>query len=588
MTKRLPKKDVVVVGLGWCGSILAHEMAEAGLDVVAIDRGPWRDTATDFNIGYAQDELRYVHRHELMLSAAEETYTFRNDARQTALPMREYGSFLLGTGTGGSGAHWAGLTWRYHPTDFRLRSHLAERYGAAAIPDDLWVRDWGVTYEELEPYFDRFEYVAGIAGRAGVLNGAVQPGGNPFEGSRSRPYPLPPMKMSLAPTMFAEATREMGYSPFPTPSANATEAYTNPLGVTMGPCTYCGFCSRCGCANYAKASPQTTILPALMRKPNFTARMRSEVLKVELDASGKRATGVTFVDETGAVFEQPADLVLLAAFTLPNVRLLFLSGIGQPYDPVAGEGLVGRNYAYQTNSAVQLFFDDKRFNAFASAGGLGQGIDEFNGDNFDHGGLGFFGGASVMSNVTSAWPIGNRMTPPGTPRWGAAWKQATAKHFLSTTVVRTQGSSYPSRGNCLDVDPTYTDNHGRPMMRLTFDFTPNDLRMSAYVTEKASAISRAMGPNQMHTAPARGSYDIVPFQSTHNTGGAIMGSDPKSSVVNRYLQSWDVPNLFVVGASAFPQNAGYNPTGTVGALAYWTADAIRRSYLKNPGPLVPA
>jgi gluconate 2-dehydrogenase alpha chain len=80
----------------------------------------------------------------------------------------------------------------------------------------------------------------------------------------------------------------------------------------------------------------------------------------------------------------------------------------------------------------------------------------------------------------------------------------------------------------------------------------------------------------------------VPYQSTHNTGGAIMGADPKTSAINRYLQSWDVPNVFVIGASAFPQNAGYNPTGTVGALAFVAADAIINQYLKAPGPLVPS
>jgi gluconate 2-dehydrogenase alpha chain len=81
-------------------------------------------------------------------------------------------------------------------------------------------------------------------------------------------------------------------------------------------------------------------------------------------------------------------------------------------------------------------------------------------------------------------------------------------------------------------------------------------------------------------------YSTVPYQSTHNTGGAVMGADPKTSAVNKYLQSWDVPNVFVIGASAFPQNAGYNPTGTVGALAYFAADAIINKYLKAPGPLV--
>lgn len=586
--KTMPKKDVVIVGLGWCGSIMAVEMAEAGLDVIAFERGPWRDTATDFNVGYVQDELRYVIQQELMIAASNETYTFRNASHQIALPIREYGSFLLGTGLGGSGAHWSGLTWRYHPTDMVLRSHLTERYGKRAIPEELLIQDWGVTYDELEPFYDKFEKMAGIAGKAGNLNGQLRDGGNPFEGRRSNEFPLPPMQMTYAPTLFAEAARSLDMKPFYTPSANASAVYTNQYGVTMGPCTYCGYCSRCGCANFSKATPQNNIIPALLRQPKFTAQTNSEVLHVVLDSSGRRATGVVYMDGAGNRIKQPADLVILCAFSVPNVRMLFLSGVGKAYNPDTNEGLVGKNYAYQTNSAVQCFFDAKNFNPFIAGGGVGQGCDEYNGDNFDHSGLGFFGGACIMSNVTSGWPISNRMVPPGTPRWGKEWKKATRDNYLSTTVVRTQGSSYPTRSNYLDVDPTYTDRHGRKMMRLTFEFPENDLKMSRFVTAKAELVGKAMGARQTVAKPATGPYNIVPFQSTHNTGGAIMGDNPRTSVVNKYLQCWDVPNLFVVGGSALPQNAGYNPTATVGALSYWAAHAIRTQYLKNPGPLVQA
>jgi gluconate 2-dehydrogenase alpha chain len=110
-----------------------------------------------------------------------------------------------------------------------------------------------------------------------------------------------------------------------------------------------------------------------------------------------------------------------------------------------------------------------------------------------------------------------------------------------------------------------------------------------YTLGVAAKIARAM--NATITGPARsrrGDYDIVPYQSTHNTGGTIMGTDPKTSVVNRYLQSWDADNLFIMGASAFPQQPAYNPTGPVGALAYWSAEAIVNRYVKSPGPLVPA
>ena len=141
----------------------------------------------------------------------------------------------------------------------------------------------------------------------------------------------------------------------------------------------------------------------------------------------------------------------------------------------------------------------------------------------------------------------------------------------------------------LDLDPTYKDPLGRPLMRMTFDYQDNERKMARYMAERCVEIAKAMGARQTTLNTLTGPWSVIPYQTTHNTGGAVMGTDPKTSALNRYLQSWDVPNVFVMGASAFPQNAGYNPTGTVGALTYWALDAIKSQYLKNPGrPLVQA
>ncbi|MCW5691590.1 MAG: GMC family oxidoreductase [Pseudolabrys sp.] len=588
MARKLPRKDVVIVGFGWTGAILAHELTEAGLDVVAIERGPWRDTATDFNIGYMPDELRYAVRRDLFLQPVQETLTMRNNVSETALPMRDFGSFLPGTGVGGAGVHWNGHTWRFDPADFQLKTHLTERYGAGRIAD-LQVEDWGVTYDEMESAYDRFEYLCGISGKAGNLGGNIQDGGNPFEGARKREYPLPPMKMTYAPTLFAQAAKSLGLHPFPTPSANLSKPYVNPLGIGMGECTYCGFCERFGCANYSKSSAQTTILPVLMRKSNFEARCNSEVMQVNLDPSGKMAKSVTYVDSSGVEWEQPAEMVLLCAYGLHNARLMMLSNIGKIYDPQTGEGTVGRNYCYQTNAGMQLFFDDKNFNPFIAAGACGQTVDDFNGDHFDHGSVDFVGGAGINCIPTNGRPIGFRPVPPGTPRWGSEWKKATKDNYLKSFAFSSQGSSYAARGNYLDLDPTYKDRFGRPLMRMTFDFPDNDIRMSHWVSDRMEEIAKALNPKKYVSGKRNKSWNSVPYQSTHNTGGATMGANPKTSAVNKYLQSWDVPNVFVIGASAFQQNAGKNPTGTVGALAFHAADAIRNQYLRNPGaPLVQA
>jgi gluconate 2-dehydrogenase alpha chain len=234
VAKKLPPVDVVLVGFGWTGAIMGNELTDAGLNVVALERGSWRDTSTDFAVTFAQDELRYYYRHALFEEPARETLTFRNNAGQTALPMRKLGSFLPGTGVGGAGIHWNGMTFRFLPSDFQARSHNIERYGAGVMSDTMTVQDWGVSYDELEPYYDKFEYLCGISGKAGNIKGQKIDGGNPFEGARTRDYPNPPLEQVYGPTLFAQAAKELGYHPFPGPAANMSRAYTNPLGIDAG------------------------------------------------------------------------------------------------------------------------------------------------------------------------------------------------------------------------------------------------------------------------------------------------------------------------------------------------------------------
>ncbi len=585
MATKLKSVDVVTVGVGLTGTILAKELADTGLKVVGLERGRWRDTDPDFAMPGVHDELKYVRRHELMQDLSKETLTFRNATNETALPMRYLGSFKPGEGVGGAAVHWGGLTWRFLPWDFETKSRTLARYGKNQVAEDCTLQDWGITYDELEPHFDRFEYLYGISGKAGNIKGKIIPGGNPFEGARTREYPNPPMKTTYAGSLFAKAAESLGYKPFPAPTAANSRQYKNEYGATINACVYCGYCESFACEMGAKASPQTTVLPVLMQNKNYELRTLCNVVRVNLDSEKKRAVSVTYVDSRGREFEQPAELVFLASYVFNNVRLMLQSGIGKPYDPVTNTGVVGRNYAYQTPSSVTLFFEDKNFNSFMGAGGLGLAIDEFNGDNFDHSGLGFIGGGFLRAVSTGARPIEVRPVPQGTPRWGSEWKKAVAKYFNRSFSITIQGACQSYRTNYLDLDPTYRDAYGLPLLRMTFDRHENETKMSVWLTNKAAEIAKAVGPAKMTVSPRTGKYTIVPYQSTHNTGGAVMGADPATSAVNKYLQSWDVPNVFVVGASAFPQNGGYNPTGTVGALTFQALDAIKTRYLKRPGAL---
>jgi gluconate 2-dehydrogenase alpha chain len=582
--------DAVVIGLGWTGSILSMELASEGLNVVALERGQKRDTAPDFTYPKAVDELKYGIRGELFRKLSLETLTVRHKIDDVAVPYRQYNAFLLPDHVGGAGMHWNGQLYRPSPEELKFRTRNVERYGAKFLPEDMTIQDYDVSYDELEPYFDRFEYLNGTSGQAGNLNGTIMPGGNPYEGSRSRGYPTPPVADTQAALLFAKAAKELGHHPFPQPSANCSEPYTNFYGVRLGPCNLCGFCERFGCYLYSKGTPQTTILPALSRLPNFELRAQSHVTRINLDSTGTKAIGVTYVDAAGAEVFQPAELVILSSFQTNNVRMMLLSRIGKPYDPKTGTGVIGKNYAYQMMSATSVFYDkDVAINPFIGAGSGGsQIVDEFNADHFDHGPHGFVGGAYIIGGQTGGRPIQQLAVPPGTPAWGAAWKRAAKDSYLHTTNVVTHGSVMSYRDAYLDLDPTYRDSLGQPLLRMTFDWHDNEYKLTRYVTDRALEVVDKMNPKARSTLIRQPGdhFNVRQYQTTHTTGGVITGADPTTSALNRYLQSWDVPNLFVMGASAFPQNIGYNPTGLVGALAYFAADAIRTKYLKAPGPLV--
>ena len=571
MPKKLPKTDVVIVGVGWAGGIIASELTKQGLNVVGLEKGKERLTEDYYMV---HDELRYALRYELMQDLSKETITFRSNEKIRALPMRQYGSFLLGDGIGGAGVHWNGQTFRFLPYDFQIRTLTEERYGKNKIPPEMTLQDWGITYDELEPYFDKFEKMAGISGQDA-----------PLGGKRSSPYPTPPMKFTPPMNLFTEAAKRLNLHPYPVPSANLSENYTNPDGITRAACQYCGFCERFGCEYGAKADPVVTVIPVAKKTGKFEIRTHSNVRRVL--HSGGKATGVLYIDTTtGEEIEQPADIVVLTSYVFSNVKLLLLSQIGKPYDPSTGEGVIGKNYAYQVIKGNAVgFFDDQKFNLFAGAGALGVCVDDYNGDNFDHSNLNFIHGANIALTQTGQRPIQNNAVPEGTPKWGKQFKAASLKYANSVLSVGSQGASMPYRHHYLDLDPTYKDAFGDPLVRITFDFEEQDRQLAKYISERCGEIAKEMGASSVITLKELGPYEITTYQSTHNTGGVIMGAEPETSAVNNYLQMWDMENLFVVGAVNFPHNSGYNPTGTVGALAYRAAEGIL-NYRQKGGILV--
>src|SRR6195256_6016718 len=216
------KTDVVIVGVGASGGILAAELGKAGMKVIGLERGPRLKTA-DFQL----DELRYFQRQELRPDKKRQPVTWRPnaDTRAAPIPTQNYGNQA-----GGGTVHYGAVSWRLHEDDFRARSHTMARYGASAIPEDSSLADWPLSYADLEPYYDRAEYELGVSGKAGNLQGKKIEGGNVFEAPRRRrEYPLPPLLVEQAGAAFDAGGKKLGYHPFSTPRAILSQPYNGRL-----------------------------------------------------------------------------------------------------------------------------------------------------------------------------------------------------------------------------------------------------------------------------------------------------------------------------------------------------------------------
>ena len=472
------------------------------------------------------------------------------------------------------------------PEFFTLRTHLEQRYGVSHLPDDLDVQDWGVTYDDLEPHYWHIEQLLGVGGKAGNLAGRIVDGGDPFEGPRAHDYPLPPLKRTYFSTLFDDATRSLGFHPFTVPSALTSQTYTNPDGITRPACLYCGYCSGYGCMVGAKAQPTNVLLPVLRRRGTFELRTGSWARRI-LHKDG-RVTGVQYSDEHGAEITQPATTVILATWSLNNARLLLLSRIGTPYDPASRRGTLGKNLTHQVHSGTRVFFD-KPLNAFMANGSTATRISDLDGDRGLTGSEGILRLGALQAIIQGDHPISAfNNIPAGTVKsnWGAEWKAAAIKWYDRSAVIQLAGEHLSWRQNFVDLDPTYTDKFGDPLLRFTLDWTDHEHRQIEIADARAREIARAMSATPDAARPSRTPYDVTRYQSTHIQGGTIMGTSPTSSVVTPFLQHWDLPDVWVLGASTFPQNPSHNPTLTALALTTWAADALIGKYLKNPGKLV--
>jgi gluconate 2-dehydrogenase alpha chain len=561
MANPLPKVDVLLIGTGAAGGIASYVLTAAGVNVVALEAGPRRDK-TEFLSYYDELEGYPYHNPFADVKANKEIPTWRPDAKSKVQPP-PIGPIVMDNQVGGTSVHWSAQAWRYRADDFKIRSTTVAKYGEKALPAGTSIADWPLSYDDLEPYYEQVEKLVGISG---------QGGSNPFESPRKNDYPLPPLRRSGLGDLAFDAMGKAGYHPFPQPAGIISQDYNG-----RPACSYCGYCTGHGCWNDAKSSTLVSAIPAAEKTGKLEIRTNCRVTKILTNNKGQ-ITGVTYLDDKGAEQKQPAGVVILATYVYENSRLLLLSKSNYYKHGVGNNGgNVGKWYMAHSYGGAYGLFPNDNFNLLSGTYSQAVAMDDFNGDNFDHTGLGFIRGAIANVAMAEATPIGRSgMTPPGTKQWGAEYKKFIHDSALGVASFSTQLEVLPYDGNFIDLDPTEKDEIGMPKVRLTFSLGENEKKANVYFNPKMEAVLKSMGASQTWSYPDPATIPI----NSHAYGGTRMGDDPKTSVVNKYGISHEASNLMVLGGSNWPSTTGYNPTQTIYAHAWYAADYLAKNLNK--------
>lgn len=536
--------DFVIVGSGASGGIMARELSKAGFSVVVLEQGPWR-RAEDFR----HDEFGIWIMSGLSPSPREFPQTFRRSVDERAEPTGDQPPLIYASGVGGSSVHFTANFWRLRPIDFRERSTLG------AVPGTGFA-DWPITYEELEPYYTRVDWEIGVSGEPG-----------PNDPPRSRPYPLPPMPVKSSGVLMEQGARRLGWTAQPAPLAILSRPFNG-----RNACVHCGFCMGYGCEMGAKSSTLAAMIPEAVASGNCEIRPGSTVMRVETNAAG-RATGVMYLDGSGTERRQDARAVLLAANGAETPRLLLLSDSSQHPDGLANSsGLVGKYMMWNAHADTFAQFEHP-LNEYKSVQVTRIIHDFYDSDP----GRGFYGGGGLDGRL---WPGPALFSlvglPPDAPQWGAAFRDALREQYTRTMIVAAAGTSLPVETNSITLDPDVKDRLGRPALRVTYRDHPDDLKNIAFLQARGNELMEAAGARRVWPVPVEEST-----LGAHLLGTCRMGDDPRTSVVDRYHRSHDVPNLFICDGSSFVTSGRGQPTMTIMALAFRASEHIARAARMN-------
>jgi len=539
--------NAVVIGSGAGGGVVAKELAEAGLTVVILERGRWvtpdeerkddlrNQRTTALGVPYGPDEEKEprvfvdAQGHAEVVWPADGAYN--NNAA------------CVGGGTLSYGA----MAWRYMAQDFRMKS----LYGA---PPGSTLEDWPITYDDLEPFYEKAEWEIGVSG---------DQSGDPFKAPRRRSLPMPPLPDSRETQLLKPAAQRLGWHPFYIPMLRNTVPYNGRPG-----CMRCRWCCGFACECSAKCGTQNTVIPIALATGNCELRTRSIAAAILLDASG-RARAVEYIDEHRRRQTQTADLVVISGGAIESARLLlnsknelFPQGLGNRFD------WVGRNLQGHAYSGALGLFDHEVYDD------LGPGA-EIAICDFNHGNPGMVGGM-MLANEFQRLPYQfTSHSPPELPRWGKAHKDFMRTWFRRSIVVVGPSQEMPVFDSRVQADPRVRDFWGIPVARLSGLDHPYNIELCRFASDKAELWLKEAGAIQ--TVRRQKTQQSL-SAGQHQAGTCRMGNDPRTSVVDKHCKLHDVDNVFVVDASVHVTNGGFNPVLTIMAIAYYASDYIKRAW----------
>jgi choline dehydrogenase-like flavoprotein len=549
--------DTVIVGTGPAGATVAEVLTEAGQSVLMLEKGRNHLLALEAPYGplgdVSNDEIKFMFRHFLGPDPWLEPRTYRtSDADGDRTYTGEVNN--LPSTVGGGGFHADGKLPRFREVDFRAASELGPIEGADLV-------DWPLDYDELEPYYAAAEQIVGVAGDASA---------NPFAAWRSGPYPMPPGPDMFCAILTSDAATGLGYHPYRAPTGVNSVAYDG-----RAACNNCGFCAFFGCPIEAKGDPVAPLRHAL-HTGRCEIRPESYVTEVLLDATGRRARGVGYLDAEGEPREVTARHVVLGAGAFETPRLLLRSGIGNP--DVVGRFLM---YHFQTfgigmfpfplhahrgRAVTHLMDDPMLIDEETRAAARGADLPYFRGGIVEHGG--------------ASHPVMEATHLPRGEMHSRMMLDSGMRDRMAAFTM--QGEDLPQAANRIDLDPHVTDVWGFPAGRVTYQPHRHEIVCAEHWAPRFETIMREAGAEHTFSAtspPLAAQQERRPQRnptpmSRHIMGTARMGDDPNVSVCDRWQRLHDVENVIVADSSVFPTSTGYGPTLTIVALAIRAARAL--------------